>query len=159
MGASILYAHYPKNRQKNPVKIVIFGHFSPQMYFFELGFEESARFLISSQIFSSFALWNVPFMKNLTFCSFFDLRNRRFFSDMAISEAFRTIFNHPCHRSLLLCYKSLSLQHRSSTGSPRKLSPDDFCMTPLYKSYKPKFPWRSCFRPIQNRRSHIFDYF
>ena len=74
--------------------------FSLEMYLFEIGFEESGCFSLSMQIFSSFALWNVPFMKNLTFFSFFDLQNRRFFASIAIPEAFRTIFNHPCHRSL-----------------------------------------------------------
>ena len=42
----------------------------------------------------------------------FDLQNRRFFSSITILEAFRTIVHLPCHRSLSLCYKSLSLQHR-----------------------------------------------
>ena len=41
-----------------------------------------------------------------TFWPTFDLQNRRFFSSIAILEAFRTIFHLPCHRSLSLCYTS-----------------------------------------------------
>ena len=62
--------------------------------------------------FNFFDLLKVDFKQFSTFWPTFDLQNRRFFSSIAILEAFRTIFHLPCHRSLSLCYKSLSLQHR-----------------------------------------------
>ena len=60
-----------------------------------------------------FDLGKLHFKHFSTFWQFFDLQNHRLFSSIAILEAFHTIFHLPCHRSLYLFYKSLSLQHRS----------------------------------------------
>ena len=113
MGASILYRNprkFMKNfDRQNP-------HFWPFRYI-NVHFwpRESIRRgrntpLVRSLIF--FDYLKKSFWQFSTFWPTFDLQNRRFFSSIAILEAFRTIFHLPCHRSLSLCYKSLSLQHR-----------------------------------------------
>ena len=47
-----------------------------------------------------FWFWKRRFQAIFYFCLTFDHQNQWFFQYIAIPEAFRTIFNHPCHPSL-----------------------------------------------------------